>query len=64
MGVELGPDEAFPLSEKIIAATQSSHNAIENFPSVHLFPRSLFAASHVNIVTADGGRCSSPSIRF
>jgi hypothetical protein len=30
----LGTDGTLPLSEKIIAATQSSHNAIENVSSV------------------------------
>jgi hypothetical protein len=34
---KLGTDGTFPLSEKIIAATQSSHEAIEYVPSVPRF---------------------------
>jgi len=33
LGTEFGADGTFPLSEKIIAATQGSHYAIENVPT-------------------------------
>jgi hypothetical protein len=45
-----GQTGTFPLSEKIIAATQSSHDAIGNVPSVPRFPGHMLTSGKKNAV--------------